>query len=85
MFRYVCKRTDSAAHCAYAHAGFVRWIHAASDLAGAKQRREIVMRHLKLIAAALALLALNACVGVIVPIPLSSSTTTQDTERNERR
>jgi hypothetical protein len=43
------------------------------------------MRHLKLIATVLALLALSACVGVIVPIPLSSSTTTQDTERNERR
>ena len=43
------------------------------------------MRHLRLIAAALALLALNACVGVIVPIPVSGSTNTQDTERNERR
>jgi hypothetical protein len=43
------------------------------------------MRHLKLITAALVLLALNACVGVIVPIPLSSSTTSQDAERNERR
>ncbi len=43
------------------------------------------MRHLKLIAAALALLALSACVGFIVPIPVSGSTTTQDTERNARR
>ena len=85
MERYVCKRTESAAHCAYTYAGFIRWIEAASDSAGANQRRKILMRHLKLIAAALALLALNACVGVIVPIPLSSSTTTQDSERNERR
>ena len=43
------------------------------------------MRHLKLIAAALALLALSACVGFIVPIPVSGSTTTPDTERNARR
>jgi len=37
------------------------------------------MKHLKLIAAALVVLALSACVGFIVPIPLSSSTSTQDT------
>ncbi len=58
------------------------------------------MRHLKLIAAALALLALSACVGFIVPIPLPASaethdtashdtashdTDTHDTDRNERR
>lgn len=43
------------------------------------------MRHLKLFAAALALLALSACVGFIVPIPVSDSTTTQDAERNARR
>ncbi len=43
------------------------------------------MRHLKLIAAALAVLALSECVGVIVPIPLPSSTTTQDTDHSERR
>jgi hypothetical protein len=43
------------------------------------------MTHLKLIAAALAVIALSACVGVIVPVPLSSSTTTHDTDRNERR
>jgi hypothetical protein len=49
------------------------------------QKRGIVMRNLKLIAAALALLALSACVGFIVPIPVSGSTTTQDTERNARR
>lgn len=43
------------------------------------------MKHLKLIAAALAVFALSACVGFIVPIPLSSSATAQDTDRNERR
>ncbi len=49
------------------------------------------MRNLKLIAAALAVFALSACVGFIVPIPLSSSTSThdtassQDTDRNARR
>jgi hypothetical protein len=43
------------------------------------------MRHLKLIAAALAVFALSACVGVIIPIPEASSTTTQDKDRNERR
>ncbi len=52
------------------------------------------MRHLKLIAAALAVFALSACVGFIVPIPMSSSTQTydtssstpsQDTDRKERR
>jgi hypothetical protein len=51
------------------------------------------MTYLKLIAAALALLALNACVGFIVPLPASSSTTTQeehheehhDEDRNQRR
>jgi len=51
------------------------------------------MTHLKLIAAALALLALNACVGVVVPIPVSDSTSMHeehhaehhDEDRNERR
>jgi hypothetical protein len=43
------------------------------------------MRHLKLIAAALAVFALSACVGIVVPIPVSGSTTTQDTDHNERR
>lgn len=43
------------------------------------------MKHLKLIAAALAVFALSACVGLIVPIPVSSSTPTHDTDRNERR
>jgi len=43
------------------------------------------MRHLKLIAAALALLALSACVGIIVPIPLSGSASTHDTDHSERR
>jgi len=56
-----------------------------AGLTGFNQKREIVMRHLKLIAAALALFALTACVGVIVPIPLPVSTTTQDADRNERR
>lgn len=45
----------------------------------ANQKREMAMKHLKLIAAALVVLALSACVGFIVPIPLSSSTSTQDT------
>jgi hypothetical protein len=43
------------------------------------------MRHLKLIAVALAVFALSACVGVIFPIPLPSSTTTQDTDHTEAR
>jgi hypothetical protein len=42
------------------------------------------MKHLKLIAAALAVMILSACVGVVVPIPLSGSTT-QDTDRSGRR
>ncbi len=47
--------------------------------------REMLMRYRRLMAAALAVLALSACVGVVVPVPLTSSATTQDTERNERR
>jgi len=43
------------------------------------------MRHLKLFAAVLALFALSACVGVIVPIPLHDSAGTHDTHRSERR
>ena len=47
------------------------------------------MTYLKLIAAALAILALNACVGFVVPIPASDSTTMHeehhDEDRNERR
>lgn len=43
------------------------------------------MTFVKLIALALTVFALNACVGFVVPIPLSGSTTTQDAERNERR
>ncbi len=43
------------------------------------------MKHLKLVAAALALFALSACVGIIVPIPLPDSASTHDTDRNERR
>ena len=43
------------------------------------------MKYLRLIAAALSLLALSACVGVIVPIPLSGSGNAQDNERSERR
>jgi hypothetical protein len=43
------------------------------------------MRHLKLIAAALAVFALSACVGVIVPVPVTDSASTQDKDRNERR
>jgi hypothetical protein len=51
------------------------------------------MTYLKLIAAALAILALNACVGFVVPIPASGSTTMHeehheehhDEDRNERR
>lgn len=46
----------------------------------------MIMRHLKLIAAALVVLALSACVaGIIVPVPVSNSTGTQDTDRNEYR
>jgi hypothetical protein len=42
----------------------------------------MIMRHLKLIAAALVVLALSACVaGVIVPIPASNSAATQDADR----
>lgn len=46
------------------------------------------MRQLKLIAAALALFALSACVGFILPLPGSSSTTTtstQDENSGQRR
>lgn len=43
------------------------------------------MTFLRLTAAALVVFALSACVGVIVPIPLASSTTTDDTNRNDRR
>ncbi len=39
----------------------------------------------RLIAAAMAVLALSACVALVVPIPVSSSTTTQDTTYDERR
>ena len=39
----------------------------------------------RLIAAAMAVLALSACVGFVVPIPVTSSTTTQDTTYDERR
>jgi len=67
----------------YAASGFC--IHAFAGFAGANQKREIIMRHLKLIAAALLVFALTACVGVIVPIPLPASTASQDDDRNERR
>ncbi len=43
------------------------------------------MAAMKLIAAALVLFALSACVGVIVPIPVSGSTGTHEENRNERR
>jgi len=43
------------------------------------------MKYLRLIAAALAVFALSACVGVIVPIPMAGSTTTQDKDHNDRR
>jgi hypothetical protein len=52
---------------------------------GAYRKRETIMKHLKLIAAALAVIALSACVGVIVPIPVHGSTATQDADHNERR
>ena len=39
------------------------------------------MNRLKLIAAAIALLALNACIGFVFPLPGSTTTTTQDNER----
>jgi hypothetical protein len=42
------------------------------------------MNCLKWIAAALAMLALGGCVGVIFPIPVSDSGTQND-NRNERR
>lgn len=51
----------------------------------------MVMKHLKLIAAALAVCALSACVGIIVPIPVPGAASThdtastQDTDRKERR
>jgi len=60
-------------------------MHAVTSSVGANQRREIVMTNLKLIAAAMAVLGLSACVALVVPIPLSSSTTTQDTTYDERR
>jgi hypothetical protein len=42
------------------------------------------MNYLKWIAAALSVLALSACVGVIVPVPLSDSSHS-DNHRSERR
>ncbi len=80
------QRTDSVVHCAYArHVSYVEF-NAVSLLVGANQKREMIMRHLKLIAAALVVLALSACVaGIIVPVPVSNSTGTQDTDRNEYR
>jgi len=85
MFRYVRQRTDLAAHCEYAwHVSYVEF-NAVSGSVGANQRRKVIMRHLKLIAAALVVLALSACVGVVVPIPVSKSATTQDADRNEHR
>lgn len=46
---------------------------------------EMLLRHKRVIAAALAALALSACVGVVVPVPLTGSAAAQDTQRNERR
>ncbi|MFA5912337.1 MAG: hypothetical protein WC830_02145 [Burkholderiales bacterium] len=47
------------------------------------------MTYLKLIAAALALLALNACVGFVVPLPASGSGSAHeehhDADRDQRR
>jgi hypothetical protein len=60
-------------------------IHAVSSSVGVNRKREIVMKYLRLIAAALAVFTLSACVGVIFPIPLPGSTTTQDADRNERQ
>lgn len=43
------------------------------------------MKFANLIAAALLALTLNACVGVIVPIPLPASSGTSEPDRNDRR
>ena len=45
------------------------------------------MKYLKLIAAALTMVALSACVGFVVPIPLSHSPEARDADhgRNELR
>lgn len=58
-------------------------MRAVTALVGANQKRGFVMT--RLIAAAMAVLALSACVALVVPIPVSSSTTTQDTTYDERR
>ena len=42
------------------------------------------MRKLKLIAALLMMVTLNACVGFILPLPGSSSTTTTTTQDDNR-
>lgn len=82
MRRYVRQRTELAAHCAYARHVSYDEFNAVSSPVGANQRREMIMRHLKLIAAALVVLALSACVaGIIVPIPASNSAATQDADR----
>jgi hypothetical protein len=43
------------------------------------------MKQLKLIAAVLVVLALSACVGVVVPVPLHGSAGAHDPDRSERR
>lgn len=58
-------------------------MHAVTGPVGVNQKRGIVMT--RLIAAAMAVLALSACVGFVVPIPVSTSTATHDTTYDERR
>ena len=43
------------------------------------------MSPLKLIATALMLLTLNGCVGFIFPLPSGSSSSSEDSNRGERR
>jgi len=43
------------------------------------------MNQLKWIAALLAVLAMSACVAVVVPVPLSGSATAHDANRSDRR
>jgi hypothetical protein len=54
-------------------------------LTGANRKRGIVMKYLKLIAALLVVLTLGACVGFIVPVPLPASSSSQESDRGDRR
>jgi hypothetical protein len=50
-----------------------------------EQQPEMAMKRLKLIAAVLAVLAVSACVGVVVPVPISGTASSPAADRAERR